>query len=345
MDDPNITMEEYIRLEEEKAQKRGKVFNWETTKYGKIWYDEEVHDLISVETEFLDIVFSDNLSSNETLSCEPTVSSLNNNEIDFQISFDKFDDEDYTVVFDKNSFSYKIISTYDLKTDSENDNEKVNMPLFPSPEPSVSFIDDLDFFKDFENEFPAIVYNDALTSKSDFSTEPTLCPQHIDEFDLKDETSLSEYDEVEQNILYFNDLFPFNIIYLDDLKSDKDNDDNEIDMIRSSRGDEVYFSFGRHLDELHVTWAHLEKKQTRLRTNTKTLEDLCSQSLETASQAIHDAVTTHQVTASHHFMTASARTDSNADLEDSSYDGVTTKTRRLRKPAFVCIAVDMFREM
>ncbi|GJV81704.1 hypothetical protein Tco_1517574 [Tanacetum coccineum] len=77
------------------------------------------------------------------------------------------------------------------------------MPLFPSPEPSVSCIDDLDFFKDFENEFPAIVYNDALMSKSDFSTEPTLCPQHIDEFDLKDETSLSEYDEVEQNVLYF----------------------------------------------------------------------------------------------------------------------------------------------
>ncbi|GKD96580.1 hypothetical protein Tco_1380477 [Tanacetum coccineum] len=130
MDDPNITMEEYIRLEEEKAQKCGKVFNLETAKYGKIWYDEEVHDLISVETEFLAIVFNDNLSSNETLSCEPT------------------------------------------------------------------------------NEFPAIVYNDALTSKLDFSTEPTLCPQHIDEFDLKDETSLSEYDEVEQNILYFNDLFP-----------------------------------------------------------------------------------------------------------------------------------------
>ncbi|GJZ63419.1 hypothetical protein Tco_0619840 [Tanacetum coccineum] len=109
------------------------------------------------------------------------------------------------------------------------------MPLFPSLEPSVSCIDDLDFFKDFGNEFPAIVYNDALTSKSDFSTEPTLCPQHIDEFDLKDETSLSEYDEEEQNVLYFNDLFPFNIIYLDDLKSDKDNDDNEIDMIQTLR--------------------------------------------------------------------------------------------------------------
>ncbi|GJV39186.1 hypothetical protein Tco_1417626 [Tanacetum coccineum] len=63
--------------------------------------------------------------------------------------------------------------------------------------------------------------------------------------------------------------------------------------------DEVYFSFGRHLDELHVTWAHLEKKRTRLQTNTKTLEDLCSQSLKTVLQAIHDAVTTHPVTASH----------------------------------------------
>ncbi|GJV80429.1 hypothetical protein Tco_1516299 [Tanacetum coccineum] len=155
MDDPNVTMEEYIRLEEEKAQKCGKVFNWETAKY-----------------------------------------------------------------------------------DSEIDNDKVNMPLFPSTEPSISCIDDLDFFKDFEKEFPAIVYNDALTSKLDFSTEPTLCPQHIDEFDLKDETSLSEYLEKEQNVLYFNDLFPFNIIYPADLKSDKDNDDNELDMIQSSGGNE-----------------------------------------------------------------------------------------------------------
>ncbi|GJR83843.1 hypothetical protein Tco_0154628 [Tanacetum coccineum] len=189
-------------------------------------------DLDSIETEFPAIVFDDSLTSNETLSCEPTVSSLND-EIDFRISFDKSNDEDYTVVFDKNSFSYKIISTNDLKTDSENDNEKVNMPLFSLPEPSVSCIDDLDFFKDFENEFPAIVYNDALTSKSDFSTEPTLCPQHIDEFDLNDETSLSKYDEVEQSVLYFNDLFLFNIVYLDDLKSDKGNDDNKIDMIQS----------------------------------------------------------------------------------------------------------------
>ncbi|GKF51468.1 reverse transcriptase domain-containing protein [Tanacetum coccineum] len=71
-----------------------------------------------------------------------------------------------------------------------------------------------------------------------------------------------------------------------------------------------YFTFGRHLDELHVTWAHLEKKRTRLRTNTKTLQDLKSRSLETTSPSIHDAITLHLVTASQHLLTASARTDS-----------------------------------
>ncbi|GJR21970.1 hypothetical protein Tco_0970497 [Tanacetum coccineum] len=194
--------------------------------------DEDIHDLRSVETEFLAVAFNDGVSSKKTLSCEPTVSSLNN-EIAFRVSFDDSDDEDYTVIFDKNSFSYKIISINDLKTDSKNDNEKVNMPSFPPPEPTVSCFDDLDFFKDFENEFPAIVYNNAQTSKSDILTEPILNPQHIDEFNLKDETSLSECDEEEQNVLNFNDLFHFNVIYHNDSKSDKDNDDDKVDIEHS----------------------------------------------------------------------------------------------------------------
>ncbi|GJS30144.1 ribonuclease H-like domain-containing protein [Tanacetum coccineum] len=155
-------------------------------------------------------------------------------EIDFRISFDDFDDEDCTIVFDKNSFSYKIISVNDLKTDSENDYDKVNMPLHSSPEHAVSYFDDLDYFNDFENEFPAIVYNDAQTSKLDFLTEPTLSPQHIHEFDLKSETSLSEYDEEEQSVLCFNDLFPFNVIYPHDLKSNTGNDNDKIDIEQPS---------------------------------------------------------------------------------------------------------------
>ncbi|GKB13339.1 hypothetical protein Tco_0847262 [Tanacetum coccineum] len=192
-----------------------------------------VHNLRSIETEFPAIAFNDHISSKTELSCEPTVSSLNN-EIDFRVSFDDSDDEDYTVIFDKNSFSYKIIYDNHLKTDSENDNDEVNMPFLPLPEPTVSCFEDLDFFKDFENEFPAIVYNDVLMSKSDFLTEPTVSPQHIDEFNLKDETSLSECDEEEQNILNFNDLFTFNVIYPDDSKSNKNNDDDKIDIEHSS---------------------------------------------------------------------------------------------------------------
>ncbi|GKE18431.1 hypothetical protein Tco_1426008 [Tanacetum coccineum] len=174
MDDPNITMEEYIRLKEENARRRGKVYNWKTATYGKIWDNEDVHYLRSVETEFPFIVFIDTLTSEAALSCEPTVSSFNNDEIYFRISFDESDDKDCTIIFDKKLYSYKIISVNDLKTDSENDDDKVNMPLFPSPKPTVSYFDDLDFFKDFENEFPAIVYNDAQTSKSDLLTEPIL---------------------------------------------------------------------------------------------------------------------------------------------------------------------------
>ncbi|GJZ04449.1 hypothetical protein Tco_0537724 [Tanacetum coccineum] len=169
MDDPNITMEEYIRLEEEKSRRRGKVYYWETATY----------------------VFNDTLTSEVALSCEPMVSPLSDNQIDFIISFDEFDDVDYTVIYDKSSFSYKIISVNDLKTDSKNDNDKVNMPSFPSSDSTVSYFNDFDYFKDFEKEFPAIAYNDALTSKLDFS-EPIVSPQHIDEFD---ETSLFKCDD------------------------------------------------------------------------------------------------------------------------------------------------------
>ncbi|GJS49779.1 hypothetical protein Tco_0599900 [Tanacetum coccineum] len=95
MNDPTNTMEEYIRIEEEKARRRGNMYNWETATYGQIWYDEDVHDLRSVETEFPAIVFDDVFTSEITLSYEPTVSPLNNNKIDFRISFDESDDEDY----------------------------------------------------------------------------------------------------------------------------------------------------------------------------------------------------------------------------------------------------------
>ncbi|GJS45229.1 hypothetical protein Tco_0595350 [Tanacetum coccineum] len=196
MDNPNITMEEYIRLQEEKALSLGETFNWQTATYSKMEYSEDEDNCFTnFETKFSAIVLDNTLTSDATISCGPMVSPLNDNEIDFRILFDESDDEDYTVVYDENSFSYKIVSVNNLKTDSENDNDKVNMPSFPSPELEVSYFNDFDFFKDFENEFPSIVYSDALTSKFDLLTEPTISPRHTDEFDLKDETSLSECDK------------------------------------------------------------------------------------------------------------------------------------------------------
>ncbi|GJW78962.1 hypothetical protein Tco_0140644 [Tanacetum coccineum] len=162
MVDPNITMEQYIRLKEEKARKHEKVFNRETAKYGKIWYDEDIYDLRSVEDEFLAIAFNDEVSS-KTLSYEPTVSSLND-EIDIRISFDDSDDEDYTVIFNKNSFSYKVISSNDLKMNSVNDNEKVNLPSLPSPEPAIKD-QNVVYFNDL---FPFnIIHPDDLKSEKD----------------------------------------------------------------------------------------------------------------------------------------------------------------------------------
>ncbi|GJT51262.1 hypothetical protein Tco_0977419 [Tanacetum coccineum] len=140
---------------------------------------------------------------NEVVEFEEDATTPVTDEIDFRISFDESDDEDYTII------SYG------------------------------QYVDDLDFFKDFENESPVIVYNDAQMSKSDYLTKQTLSPQHTNESDLKDETSLSKYDKVGQNVLYFNDLFPFNVIHPDDLKSNKDNDNNEIDVIQSSEGSEI----------------------------------------------------------------------------------------------------------
>ncbi|GKA18781.1 hypothetical protein Tco_0698696 [Tanacetum coccineum] len=111
-------------------------------------YCEDEDDYFkNFETKFPAIVLDNTLTFDAAISCGPTVSPLNDNEIVFRISFDESDDEDYTIVYDENSFSYKIIFVNNLKMDSENDNDKVNMPSFPSPEP-----EEVDINKKTENQ-------------------------------------------------------------------------------------------------------------------------------------------------------------------------------------------------
>ncbi|GJU05637.1 hypothetical protein Tco_1122067 [Tanacetum coccineum] len=59
-----------------------------------------------------------------------------------------------------------------------------------------------------------------------------------------------------------------------------------------------FLALGWNLEEIHVTWDHLEKKQIRLRLYTIYLEELCIQSMETASQASSDDVRIFMVTTS-----------------------------------------------
>ncbi|GKB63922.1 hypothetical protein Tco_0920108 [Tanacetum coccineum] len=69
MDDPNITMEEYIRFEEEKALIRGETFNWQTATYDKMEYCQDKDDCFTnFESEFPAIVLDDTLTSREALS-------------------------------------------------------------------------------------------------------------------------------------------------------------------------------------------------------------------------------------------------------------------------------------
>nr|GFD30189.1 hypothetical protein [Tanacetum cinerariifolium] len=74
MDDPNMTMEEYIKLEEEKACRHGRVFNWQTPTYRKIRVDDDLHDLRSMEPEFPAIVINDAFAPHDVLSCKSQVS-------------------------------------------------------------------------------------------------------------------------------------------------------------------------------------------------------------------------------------------------------------------------------
>nr|GEW82745.1 hypothetical protein [Tanacetum cinerariifolium] len=73
MGNPDITMEEFVRLEEEKALRHGQDFNWETTTYGKVSYFDDVNYFKAFEVEFPTIVFNDTLMSAMKVPSEPTL--------------------------------------------------------------------------------------------------------------------------------------------------------------------------------------------------------------------------------------------------------------------------------
>ncbi|GJW71397.1 hypothetical protein Tco_0128314 [Tanacetum coccineum] len=127
MDDPNITMEEYIQLMADKTRGRDQKFNWETATYGKV-YCEDLDSFTDFETDFPAIVYNDASTSNQNVSSKPTVSIYNaiKADIDFHISFSDSKDKDYTFIYNKDSSSYKLNPVNDLKPEPANEHAEIN---------------------------------------------------------------------------------------------------------------------------------------------------------------------------------------------------------------------------
>ncbi|GJT39315.1 hypothetical protein Tco_0939180 [Tanacetum coccineum] len=71
-------------------------------------------------------------------------------------------------------------------------------------------------------------------------------------------------------------------------------------------GEVTYLAFGRHLEEIHVTWAHLEKKQMRLRTYTSIAQEFLLRSWRRRHK-LHVTPTNPTTTASQDIAMASTR--------------------------------------
>ncbi|GJT84279.1 hypothetical protein Tco_1058621 [Tanacetum coccineum] len=97
------------------------------------------------------------------------------------------------------------------------------------------YCEDIDYFKDFENEFPVIVYKDALISEPEVSSEPTVSVHNVKKVDFDFVISFDESDDEDYTFTYDKDSFSYKLVSVNDLKSDSDNDDDKVDIKKSSR--------------------------------------------------------------------------------------------------------------
>ncbi|GKB55160.1 hypothetical protein Tco_0905913, partial [Tanacetum coccineum] len=88
----------------------------ETAMYGKIWDNEDVHDLRSIKTEFPAIVFNDTLTSEATLSCEPTnefpsivYNDAQTSKLDDLDYFKDFENEFPAIVYNDAQINYGVL--------------------------------------------------------------------------------------------------------------------------------------------------------------------------------------------------------------------------------------------
>ncbi|GJX70039.1 hypothetical protein Tco_0307210 [Tanacetum coccineum] len=89
MEDLDMTMEEYVQYETEKALRNSQVYNCETAKYGKISWcldDVDINILRFFKTKFPAIVYNDALISELEFSSEPIIQTMMMRKIDIKQS-------------------------------------------------------------------------------------------------------------------------------------------------------------------------------------------------------------------------------------------------------------------
>ncbi|GJQ96410.1 hypothetical protein Tco_0007549 [Tanacetum coccineum] len=195
MDNPNITMEEYIQLMADKARGRDQTFNWETATYGEV-YCEDLDSFIDFETDFPSIVYNDASTSNQNVSSEPTDLSsyklipIIDLKLELVNDYAEINIESCSENIDVKPMDSVICTSNDTTPVEFDENIEINhdTPVYPedllNEAATLTFnwetatygevyCEDLDSFIDFETDFPAIVYNDASTSNQNVSSEPT----------------------------------------------------------------------------------------------------------------------------------------------------------------------------
>ncbi|GJZ67703.1 hypothetical protein Tco_0630943 [Tanacetum coccineum] len=133
------------------------------------------------------------------------------------------------------------------------------MPSSLSPEPTFGYIDDLDFFKDFENEFPTIAYND-LKSKSDPLIEPSVNMAPLPHCDLR-HLWLRLTDGMRQTL---GDRL--SIVYIrDDGQEDDDLSNFILALVLHSDEEMQEAGFGAHIRSGQYLFRHTEGRKSGAR--------------------------------------------------------------------------------
>ncbi|GKB45850.1 hypothetical protein Tco_0896603, partial [Tanacetum coccineum] len=138
MDDPNITMEECIRREEEKAQRHGRTFKWQTVTFGKIEnYEDEDDCFIDFEIEFPAIVFDIHLNLRPH-NTHPRYLKLNLpvslNISSFETSLSEYDEEEQNTLRFSDSFLPEVVFPNDPKMIKDSDD---NIGILQRPSHSL----------------------------------------------------------------------------------------------------------------------------------------------------------------------------------------------------------------